>query len=166
MSTILTTASTLKSDNMPAALLEAALLVDAAEKARNGANPGVAPKNNLSVTFNSDDGTCLIAATIPADVTVSSGGIQYAAKDYLGASYTSFTAGGDVTATNRIAAFVQVAQILSAAEKAVTPIEDQPNNVTVDSSSETGSITVAATLPVSSAIDTNGSVLFTAVDYL
>lgn len=167
MSAILTTASSLKSDTIPAALLEAALLVDAAEKARNGANSGIAAKNNVSVVFNSDEGICSIAATIPVDVTVGTGGaIQYAPKDYLGASYTTFTAGGDVTATNRIGAFVQIAQILSAAEKAISPVEDQPNYVTVDSSSETGTITIAANLPVFSSIDATGSVLFTATDYL
>ncbi len=167
MSTITTTGSSLKSDTLPAALLEAALLLDSAEKTRNGANPGIAAKNNISINFGSDEGTCSIAATIPVDVTLSTAGaIQYAAKDYLGSTYTTFTAGGDVTASNRVAAFVQVAQILSAAEKAVTPVEDQPNNITVESSSETGSITIAANLPVTATINTAGAVEFVAVDYL
>lgn len=167
MSTITTTGSSLKSDTLPAALLEAALLVDAAEKSRNGANPGIAPKNNISINFGSDDGTCAIAATIPVDVTVgASGAITYSAKDYLGGTYTSFVAGGDVTATHRIAAFVQVAQLLSASEKNVQPVEDQPNNVQVESSSENGTITVSANLPVTATIDANGLVVFEAVDYL
>ncbi len=167
MSTISTTGSSLKSTTIPAALLEVAMMVDAAEKARNGANPGIAPKNNISINFGSDDGTCSIAATIPVDVSVlSTGGIEYLAKDYLGSTYTTFTAGGDVTAANRIAAFIQIAQLLSAAEKAVQPVEDQPNNITVESSSENGAITVAANLPVTATIDTSGHVLFAAVDYL
>jgi hypothetical protein len=167
MSAIDTTGSSLKSDTLPAAVLEAALLVDAAEKTRNGANPGIAAKNNVSINFVSDDGTCAIAATIPVDVTVAtSGAIQYAAKDYLGNNYTPFTAGGDVTATNRIAAFVQVAQMLSAEEKSVQPTEDQPNNITVESSSESGAITISATLPVTATIDSAGRVTFEAVDYL
>lgn len=167
MSTITTTGSSLKSDNLPAAVLEAALLLDSAEKTRNGANPGIQAKNNISINFGSDEGTCTIAATIPVDVTVgSSGAIQYAAKDYLGSTYTTFTAGGDVTAANRVAAFIQVAQLLSAAEKAVQPVEDQPNNITVESSSENGSITVAANLPVTATIDNSGNVTFAAVDYL
>ncbi|MBW4471018.1 MAG: hypothetical protein KME45_11535 [Stenomitos rutilans HA7619-LM2] len=167
MSSITTTGSSLKSTHLPSALLETALLLDAAEKGRNGANPGIAPKNNITITFNADDGTCAIAAAIPVDVTVGSGGaLTYAAKDYLGSSYTTFTAGGDVTASNVIAAFVQVAQILSAAEKAISPIEDQPNNITVDSSSETQTITIAANLPVVSSINSSGNVLFSATDYL
>jgi hypothetical protein len=167
MSAIDTVASSLKSDTLPAALLEAALLVDAAEKSRNGANPGIAAKNNISINFGSDDGTCSIAATIPVDVTVgTNGSIQYAAKDYLGSSYTTFTAGGDVTASNRIAAFVQIAQMLSAQEKTVQPVEDQPNNITVESSSENGAITIAANLPVTATIDSAGKVTFEAVDYL
>lgn len=167
-SVIVTTGSSLKSDTKPAAVFEAALLVDAAEKARNGANTGIAPKNNVTVTIAADEGTAAIAATIPVSVLATAGGgITYTPTDYLGVAYTAFTAGGDVTASNVIAAFVQVAQLLSAAEKSISPVEDQPNNIQVDSSSETGTITISATLPVVSAIDpVSGSVTFTALDYL
>lgn len=167
MSTIVTTGSSLKSDTIPAAFLEAALLVDAAEKARNGANPGITPKNNLIVTFSSDDGTANIAATLPVDITVGSGGaVTYAAKDYLGGSYSVFTPGGAVTAVTVQAALVQVAQILSSAEKAIQPVEDQPNLVQVESSSELGTITISASLPFSSVISATGDVVITALDYL
>lgn len=167
MSVIITTGSTLKADTIPAALVEAALLVDAAEKARNGANPGITPKNNISLTFSSDDGTANIAATLPADISVGAdGGVRYLPKDYLGGSYAVFTAGGAVTATSVMAAFVQVAQILSAAEKAIQPAEDQPNFVQVESSSETGTITVTAAVPFTSTIDAAGALIITALDYL
>jgi hypothetical protein len=167
MSVILTTGSSLQSDTIPAALVESALLLDAAEKARNGANPGITPKNNVSITFSSDDGTAIIAATLPVDVTVGAdGSVRYLPKDYLGGSYAAFTPGGAVTATTRMAAFVQIAQILSAAEKAIQPAEDQPNFVQVESSSENGTVTVTAAVPFNSAIDSAGSLTITALDYL
>lgn len=167
MSVILTNGSSLKSDTIPAALVEAALLLDAAEKARNGANPGITPKNNISLTFSSDDGTANIAATLPVEVTVGAdGSVHYLPKDYLGGAYAAFTPGGDVTAATRMAAFVQVAQILSAAEKAIQPAEDQPNFVQVESSSENGTVTVTAGIPFTSTIDAAGSLTITALDYL
>lgn len=157
----------MKSDTIPAAFLEAALLLDNAEKARNGANPGIAPKNNVIITFSSDDGTANVAATLPVGVTVGSdGSIVYAPTDYLGGTFSAFTPGGAVTATTRQAALVQVAQLLSAAEKSITPVEDQPNYITVESSSETGTITIAASLPYDALVNDDGSVLITANDYL
>jgi hypothetical protein len=166
-SVILTTGSSLKADTKPAAVLEAALLLDAAEKARNGQNPGITPKNNVSITLSSDDGTAVLTATLPVDVTIGSdGSVSYAPKDYLGGSYAAFTPGGDVTATNRMAALVQVAQILSASEKAVQPTEDQPNFIQIESSSEAGTITIAAAMPITQTIDTAGNVVTEALDYL
>lgn len=167
MSAILTTGSSLKADTIPAALIEAAMLIDAAEKARNGANTGIAPKNNISLTFSNDDGTANIAATLPVEVSSGpDGSVRYLPKNYLGAPYAAFTPGGDVTATNCMAAFVQVAQILSAAEKTVQPAEDQPNFIQVESSSEAGVITVTATLPFASVVDADGNLKITALDYL
>jgi hypothetical protein len=167
MSVISTTGSSLKSTNIPAALLEAALFLDAGEKNRNGANPGLAPKNSISIVISSDDGTVNISATLPSDVTVGAGGtLIYNAKDYLGGTYAAFTAGGDVTATTRMDAFVQIAQMLSNAEKAVTPVEDQPNFVQVESSSESGNITVTATLPYNGTILAAGTLEVIVLDYL
>jgi hypothetical protein len=167
MSSIITTGSSLNSDTLPAAFLEAALFLDAGEKLRNGANPGITPKSFVTASFSADEGVVTIAASLPVDVTVSAdGAVSYTAKDYLGGTYAAFTAGGAVTATTRMAALVQVAQLLSAAEKAVQPVEDQPNFLQLESSSESGTISINAALPVSSSIDANGNVLFTAIDYL
>lgn len=167
MSTIVTTGSSLKSTNLPAALFEAALFLDAAEKSRNGANPGLAPKNALSLTISSDEGLINISAVLPAEVTVGTGGtLIYNAKDYLGGTYSAFTAGGDLSATSRQDAVVQIAQMLSNAEKLIQPVEDQPNFVQLDSSSESGTITVTATLPYTTAILSAGSVEITSIDYL
>ncbi len=167
MSAIVTTGSSLKSTNQPAALLEACLLLDASEKARNGANPGVAPKNNMSITISSDEGVAQITASFPVAVTVlADGGIKYAATDYLGGTYAVFTPGGDVTADTQMEAVAQIASILSATEKLVQPVEDQPNNVQVESSSESGTINITATLPISTSISATGQVQIVAVDYL
>lgn len=166
MSTIVTTGSSLKSTNIPAAFLETALLLDAGEKARNGANPGIAPKNNVTISLGVDEGVANITATLPADTTVSATGINYNAKDYLGGSYAAFTAGGDVTSTSTMDALVQVGSILAAAEKTIQPVEDQPNNIQIESSSENGTITITAALPVTATVNTDGTVKFTAIDYL
>lgn len=167
MSVIVTTGSSLKSTTQPAALLEACLFLDGAEKARNGANPGIAPKNNMSITISSDDGVAQITATLPVDVTVlADGGVKYGAKDYLGGAYAAFTAGGDVTSDSRMEAVVQIASILSATEKLVQPAEDQPNNVQVESSSENGTITITASLPITTTIGSTGEVEIIAIDYL
>jgi hypothetical protein len=167
MSSIVTTGSSLKSSTKPAALLEACLFLDAAEKARNGANPGIAPKNNMSVTISADEGVAQISATLPVEVTVlTDGGIKYAAKDYLGGTFAAFTAGGAVTADTRMEAVAQVASLLAAEEKTIQPLEDQPNNVQIESSSENGTITVTATLPITTSISAAGIVEIVAVDYL
>ena len=167
MSTIATTGSSLKSTTLPAALFESALFLDAAEKSRNGANPGLAPKNALSLTISSDEGLINISAVLPAEVTIGTGGnLVYNAKDYLGGTYSAFTAGGDISAASRQDAIVQIAQMLSNAEKLIQPVEDQPNFVQLESSSEAGTITVTATLPYSTAILAAGSVEITAIDYL
>lgn len=167
MSSIVTTGSSLKSTNLPAALFEAALFLDTAEKARNGANPGLAPKNALSLTISSDEGLINISAVLPAEVTIGVGGtLVYNAKDYLGGTYSVFTAGGDLSATSRQDAIVQIAQMLSNAEKLIQPVEDQPNFVQLDSSSEAGTITITATLPYNAAVLSTGSVEITTIDYL
>lgn len=167
MSVIVTTGSSLKSVNQPAALLEACLLLDATEKLRNGANPGVAPKNNMSITISSDDGVAQITASFPVAVSIlADGGIKYAPTNYLGTGYAAFTPGGDVTSDTQMEAVSQIASILSASEKLVQPVEDQPNNVQVESSSEAGTITVTATLPISTTISATGQVVIVAIDYL
>ena len=167
MSLIVTTGSSFKSTNLPAAVFEAAVFLDNAEKTRNGANPGLAPKNNIQLTISSDEGIATITAVLPSEVSLDgTGSISYNAKDYLGGTYAAFTSGGDITVASAMDAFVVVAQKLSSAEKAVTPTEDQPNFIQIDSSSESGSITVTATLPYTGTILANGQLQVTMIDYL
>lgn len=167
MSSVVTTGSSLKSTNLPAAFLEAALFLDSAEKARNGANPGVSPKNFLTVTISSDEGLVTISASLPSEVKLGTdGSVIYNAKDYLSSAYSAFTPGGDITANTSMDAVVMLAQMLSTAEKAVQPQEDQPNYIQLDSSSENGTISVNATLPYRSTILATGTIEIIAVDYL
>lgn len=167
MSSIVLTGSSLKSTNIPAAVFESALFLDNAEKSRNGANPGLAPKNNISINISSDEGVVTIAATLPAEISVdAAASISYNAKDYLGGTYAAFVPGGDILATSAMDAFVALAQRLSSSEKLVQPVEDQPNFIQVDSSSEAGTITVTATLPYTATILATGQLQVTMLDYL
>jgi hypothetical protein len=166
MTAINTTGSSLKADTKAAAFLEACILLDVAEKTRNSANPGIAAKNNVSINFSSEDGVAAITVQLPSAPTSTASGLVYTPTDYLGGAYGAFTAGGDVTATTAMAAVSQVASILSAAEKAVQPVEDQPNNIQIESSSETGFIVVTATVPVTQSIDADGNIKFVALDYV
>lgn len=167
MSSIVVTGSSVKSSTLPAALLEACLLLDTAEKTRNGANPGLPAKNFLTLTISSDEGIINISAALPASITLGTdGSIVYNATDYLGAAYSPFTSGGAITATSVMDAVVMLAQILSNTEKLVTPLEDQPNFVQVEASSEAGTITVTATLPYRATILTSGAIEINAIDYL
>jgi hypothetical protein len=169
MSVINVTGSDIKSTTLPNALLEACLLLDNREKSRNGLYPSLPPKNNVTITFSSDDSTASIAASLPVNVVIEGttiGGIIYDAKPYLGAAFDAATPGGSLTSTSLQGQILQIAQMLSNAEKQVTPLEDQPNFVQVESSSESGVTTVTATLPFTLTILDNGGVNIVANDYL
>lgn len=159
----------LKATNLPAALLEAAILLDQAEASRNGANPTLAPRQNITVTADLGTRTAAISATIPAVFsTNNAGAIVVDASDYLGATYSGFTpgTGGQISSTDRPSAFIEVAQALANAEKQVLPVDDQPNNCVISFEQETQSITVSATLPITTSIDADGSLVIDALDYL
>ncbi|MBD2412210.1 hypothetical protein FACHB389_35920 [Nostoc calcicola FACHB-389] len=162
------TSGTLKSTQIPQAFFEVCRALDAAENSRNGANPGLTPRRNLSTTVSFDTGTVAVAATIPIGTSIQSDGtIKIVASDYLGGSYSAFDNGdGDLTSSNIVAAFLETASLLSAAEKAVTPIENQPNNVQIQVDIEAGNATVSANLPFTTLAATNGDVTVHAIDYL
>lgn len=169
MSTFVTGGGTLQSTTLPNALFEAARLLDYAETTRNASQPTLAPKQNISTTVDFATKSIAIAATIPATFAPNaSGQVVVIASDYLGAPWSSFAPGtnGTLKSANAVAAFVEVAQILSNGEKVVTPIEDQPNNVQVTIDAETATITVSANLPVEIGATEAGVVTLYAVDYL
>ncbi len=162
------TSGSLKSTQIPQAFFEVCRLLDAAENARNGANPGLAPRRNLSTTASFDTGTVAVAATIPIVTSIQiDGTIKISGNDYLGSTYSTFANGsGDLTSSNVVGAFLELATLLAAAEKAVTPVENQPNNVQIVIDTEAGNATVSANLPFTTAAATNGDVTIKAIDYL
>lgn len=161
-------AGTLKSTQLPSALFEICRALDAAENTRNGANPGLTPRRNISTTVSFDTGTIAVAATIPVTPSIGAGGlIQLTASDYLGAPYSDFAnGGGDLASDTLPEALLEMANLLAAAEKAVTPAENQPNNVQVQFDLETGSATISANMPFTTAAAANGDVTVHAIDYL
>lgn len=162
------TGGTLKSTQLPQAFFEICRALDAAEKDRNGANPGLPPKTQLSTTVSFDTGTIAVAATIPIISSIQTDGtIKIVASDYLGGTYTAFNnGGGDLTSTNLVAAFLEAASLLSATEKAITPIESQPNNIEIQFDTEAGNATISANLPFTTDATTQGDVVIKAIDYL
>lgn len=164
------TGGTLKSSQLPAALFEAARALDAAELNRNGNNPGIAPKRNLNTTISFQTGTIAIAATIPISSGIlPNGKIDILAQDYLGAAYNVFNPGsgdGTLFSTDLISAFLEVANLLAAAEKAVTPAENQPNNIQIDYNLETNTATISANMPFTTSSTATGDVTVHAIDYL
>ncbi|WP_017652140.1 hypothetical protein [Fortiea contorta] len=162
------TSGTLKSTQIPAAFFEVCRALDAAENLRNGSNPGLPPKRNLSTTISFDTGTVAIAATLPVTTTIqTSGSIDIVASDYLGSTYSAFVNGGGSLKSDTLPeALLEIASILAAAEKAVTPAENQPNNVQIQFDIETGSATISANLPFTTLAAANGDVTIHAIDYL
>jgi hypothetical protein len=162
------TSGTLKSTQIPQAFFEVCRALDAAENSRNGANPGLPARRNLSTTVSFDTGTIAVAASIPIVTSIQTDGtIKILASDYLGSAYSTFAnGGGDLTSTNIVAAFLETASLLSASEKAVTPIENQPNNIQIQVDVEAGSATVSGNIPFTTAAATNGDVTIKAIDYL
>lgn len=162
------TGGDLLSTNLPGALFEISRLLVAAENVRNAANSGVAAVNNITASLSIDGGVASIAATIPITPTLSASGVPtLTAQNYLGSAYTAFVpgTGADVKSTNTIAAFLEISQLLSAAEKSVTPLENQPNNIQITYDLEASSATISANLPFSTTSNA-GAITINALDYL
>ncbi len=159
---------TLKSTHLPQAVLELARYLDAAENSRNGANPGLTPRRNLSTNISLDTGTVAIAATFPIISAIQADGTdKISVTDYLSPVYSAFkNGGGTLKSTNLIAAFVEASNLLAAAEKAVTPTDDQPNNIFISIDKETQTITITANLPFTTNVTEEGDFVVMAIDYL
>ncbi|NER26444.1 MAG: hypothetical protein F6J89_02155 [Symploca sp. SIO1C4] len=74
-------------------------------------------------------------------------------------------AGGNMSAVTLPAAFAEAAHLLFAAEQEISA-DTRPGNINFTSDLSAETITVAATLPVTTALDANGQVIVTASDYL
>jgi hypothetical protein len=169
MTAYVPTGSSLKSTNLASAFCEIVRLLNAAEILRNAANPALAPKNNISVTASFDGNAYAIAAELPVTVGLDTDGKPIiTVSDYLGAPYSAFTPGaGDAKSTNLPSACLEIAYKLSAAEKSILPETDQPNNIQIDVSVETGIATITANIPFTPSISTtDGSVVLTSLNYV
>lgn len=168
MTAYISTGSSLSSDTLAAAFVEAARILNDAESNRNAANPGVAPKNNVSMTADFDGRTLNTTLALPIIQTFDgSGKVVIQAQDYLGTIYSAFTVGtGDAKSSTKMGAALEIAQILAAAEKAVTPETDQPNNIQITYDFEAKLANISATTPFTPSIGLNGEVTLTALDYV
>lgn len=164
------TSTLLNSIQLPAAFFEVCRALDAAENNRNGANPGLPPQRNISTTVSFDTGTIAVAATIPISVSIGAGGVvTMTASNYLGSIYGAFDVGagnGDLTSDTLPETLLEMATLLANAEKAVTPAENQPNNIQISFDLETSTATIAANMPFTSSAAADGAVEIIAIDYL
>jgi hypothetical protein len=169
MSTFLPgTGGDLKSVTQPAALFELARLLDAQERLKNGANPGIAPKKNVSVVADFGEGVCAVTAELPIAITLDATGKPiFDATDYLGLNYGEFVpgTGGTLKSTDVPSAFLELAQLVANAENLI-PEADRPENVSITYDADTLVASVSCNLPITTAADSNGAVLVQAVDYL
>jgi hypothetical protein len=168
MSAYTPTDSDLDSTTKAAAFVEAVRKLNDAEALRNAANPGVAPKNNISMTADFDTRVINITVTLPFTRTFNTTGAPVLTyNDYLGGSYSNFTVGtGDAKADKLQGVVGQVAQFLSAAELAVTPDTDRPNNIQITDDYELGQTSITATIPFTPSFGTAGEITITALDYV
>lgn len=168
MSLYLSTGSSIASDTIAAAFVEAARILNDSESARNAANPGVAPKNNVNMTADFDGRTINTTLALPIIQTFDvAGKVVIEAQDYLGGIYSPFTVGtGAAKSTTKMGAVLEIAQMLAAAEKLVTPETDQPNNIQITYDFEAKLANISATTPFTPSIGLNGEITLTALDYV
>lgn len=168
MTAYVSTGSGLSSDYLAGATVEAFRLLNQAEAARNAANLGGTQKNNVTATASFDNNVFSFSAALPVGVALdASGKSVIAASDYLGSTYSAFVVGtGDAKSTTLPNLVLELSQKLAAAEKLVQPATDQPNNIQIDISIETGLATITANIPFTPSIDTTGAVLLTPQDYV
>lgn len=168
MSAYVNTGSDLQATNKAAAFVESIRKLNEAENARNAANPGVTAKNNVSMTASFDSKTYAIAVTLGITNTIDGTGKWILdATDYLGAPYSTFVPGtGDAKSSDLPSLVLEIAQILSSAEKSVTPEVDQPNNIQIAYDNESQVATITAAIPFTAAITASGAVTLDALNYV
>ncbi|MEA5516205.1 hypothetical protein [Nodularia sp. UHCC 0506] len=71
----------------------------------------------------------------------------------------------DIKSTTKPAGLLELAHLLQADELAIG-VDTRPDNVNITYDAEAGTATVAATLPITFALDASGKPVATAVDYL
>lgn len=168
MTAYVNTDSGISSTFLAAAFVESVRELNDAERARNAANASQAPKNNVTMSAEFEGNSFNINVSLPiAESLNANGQVVLAPSDYLGSTYSAFVVGtGEAKSTTLMGVVLELAQKLSAAEKAVQPESDQPTNITVDISLETRLATIAAAIPFNPTIGAGGEVTLTALDYV
>lgn len=168
MTAYVSTGSGLSSTNISSAFVESCRLLNQAEAARNAANLGGTQKNNITMSASFDLNVYTINIALPvADTLDASGRVIADVTDYIGSTYSAFVVGtGEAKSTDLPSLVMELAQKLSRAEKAVLPVSDQPTNVQIDISLETGIATITANIPYSPSVGALGAVVLTAQDYV
>lgn len=162
------TGSDISSTYLAAAFCEITQLLNDAEAERNAANPGVAAKNNVSITADFDGRVLATSVTLPIVQTFDAQGkVVIAPQDYLGATYSAFVPGtGEAKSTNIMGAALEISQKLAAAEKLIQPESDQPNNVQITYDFESLTANITGSIPFTPAIAAGGSIELVALDYV
>lgn len=168
MTAYVNTDSDLDSVVLASAFVEAVRKLNQAEQNRNAANPSQAPKNNVIMSASFEGNSFDINVALPiAPSLATNGQLLVSPTDYLGATYSAFDPGtGAAKSTTLMGAVLEVGQMLAAAEKTIQPESDQPTNISIEISLETGIATIAAQIPFTPTIGATGQVTLTALDYV
>ena len=158
----------LVSTTLPGAMAELALNLHNAEQAISEAER----PTSVTITSDFDSQSLIVTASMPiTQQSDASGNIVLVARDYLGqlsasgGNGTFNNGGGQLQATNKAAAFLELANLLSAAELAV-PEDTRPNNVAMSADLEGLTADITITIPVTYVKDATGKIVMTAVDYI
>lgn len=123
--------------------------------------------DNFSVTHAPDTGSMSASFTIPVQQTINSGGqVTYSASDYL--TGLNFVAGEDGTFKSATAAgyFVEVVIYAQNLERQTAKNPTNRNGITGTFNSDSTLFSGVLDLPVSISIETDGSIKYTAEEYL
>lgn len=164
------TGGTMQSTNLPAAFLELAFLVQAAEES----NTSVDAPERMQITYDSNAKTATINLTMGIIRTTNSSGqvVETADPSYLsGAGFigSTFTQpGGQLKSTTLPSAFLELAQIIVNAENAYAltdPALTTVQRTGLDIDANTQEVIITGSIPFTEDL-AGGRPILTAVDYL
>ena len=151
---------TLKSTTLEGIAMEAALLLQNAERAAQTATPEAFP-NNIAVSFFTGDNVIQVQAALPLSADFSNDGkVTFSAVDYLG---SPFTTDGDLKATTLPQAVLEIFQRLQNTEKSQP---DAGDKVQLSYATETNIATINAEFPIIFSVATDGTISVSANPYL
>lgn len=159
----------LRSEYLPAAVLEMAVLLRKEELKI----PADTRPDNITITSDFNAALLTITATFPITTAVlADGSVNIKASEYLGAfeqdggvTAAFNDGGGTLNANSKTKAFLEVCQLLQAAELQL-PADTRPDNITISYDTEAGTASVTASLPQNTMVSTTGDIRVSAFDYL